>query len=140
MVRKFNTNTNVQGIKTYALHVSTMPRQYRTQKAVIVRRSEERASTAAALGTALASSRRSWTGDTKLRGLRAWNASNATMTAPTAKRQLIKTNVGMTNTEGCMQEPGHTLHSFCFDMAMCVNDATWKSLTRVCCGEDSDVQ
>jgi hypothetical protein len=30
-----------------------------------------------------------------------------------------------------MQEPGHTLQYSCFDMASCVKDATWNSLTDV---------
>ena len=138
--RKFITNTKVQGMMTYELHVSIKPRKYRTQKAVTARRSEERPSTAAADDAAPASNSRSCTAGTELPILRALYASHAATAAPAAKRHIMRTNVGTSSTEGCMQEPGHTLQYSCFDMARCVKDATWNSLTRLCCREDSNVQ
>jgi hypothetical protein len=140
-VRKFNTNTKVQGMMTYELQVSIKLRKYRTQKTAMARRSEERPSTAAADGFKLtASNSRSRTVGTEPLGLRALYASHATTAAQTAKRLNMRTKVGSSSTEGCIQEPGHTLQYSCFDMASCVKDATWNPLTRLCCRDDNVVQ
>ena len=48
--------------------------------------------------------------------------SNNTTTTPRKNRLVIKANVGMTNTEGWTQEPGHTLQYKPFDVT-CVNEA-----------------
>ncbi len=139
--RKFNTNTKVQGMMTYELHVSIKPRKYRTQKATTVWRSEDRPSTPAADGFKLtASNSRSRTVGTEPEVLRALYASNATTTVPTAKRLIMRTKVGSSSTEGCMQEPGQTLQYSCFDMESCEKDATWNPLTRICCRDDNAVQ
>ena len=138
--RAFSTNTNVHGITTYALLVSITLREYRAKKAATADLREERPCAAAALDAELTSSRRSSTGDAIPLPLRDLYASTTTTSTQMAKRQLMSANVGNSRTRGWEQEPGHVPQYSDFDDARCVKDATWKSLTRVCCREDSDVQ
>ena len=135
--RLFTTKVNVHGIKRYALHVSIMPRKYRTQNSEIVRiSSEEQKFDSAELDSALDSSR----GARNLPRSRALYASTTTIAMQRAKRQLNNANAGTTNAKGRVQEPGQTSQYPVFDEEMCVNEATWNSLTRICCSEDSEVQ
>ena len=96
----FSTNTNVHGIKTYALLVSIRLREYRAKKAATADRSEERPCAAAALDAELTSSRRSSTGDANRLPLRDLYASETATSAPRTKRQLINANVGNSRTRG----------------------------------------
>lgn len=73
-------------------------------------------------------------------GLRDLYASKATTSRQMAKRQPTNAKVGITSSSGREQEPGQTPQYSAFDDEMCVNDATWNSLTRFCCCEDSEVQ
>jgi hypothetical protein len=78
--------------------------------------------------------------DNDLVQLRALYKSNITKTAATAKRLLNNANVGKIREAGFKQEPGHILQYPLSDDEICVKEAIWNWLTRVCCCDDSDVQ
>ena len=122
--RRFGTNTNVHGIRTYALTVLIRPRRYVTQNAAMTRRSEEQASAAAALGSPLASSRRPCISDANLSPMHDLYASCAKTRTLMATRQPVSAKVGSANTNGEVQKPGHTWQSPALEIAMCVKDAT----------------